>query len=80
MEVSVCNERKSENLPLVKPSMDCAPLLPPVHSAPLCCLLDPAVSLKGLGRALIPELAVDQQPVMTATTTSCNLDTESTAL
>ncbi|XP_015232567.1 PREDICTED: rho GTPase-activating protein 17-like isoform X1 [Cyprinodon variegatus] len=42
--------------------------------------MDPAVSLKGLGRALIPELAVDQQPVMMATTTSCNLDTESTAL
>ncbi|XP_038130036.1 rho GTPase-activating protein 17a isoform X4 [Cyprinodon tularosa] len=42
--------------------------------------MDPAVSLKGLGRALIPELAVDQQPVMAATTTSCNLDTESTAL
>ncbi|KAK5622966.1 Rho GTPase-activating protein 17 [Crenichthys baileyi] len=52
-------------------------------------MMDPAMPLKGLGRALVPELAVDQQPVAAASSSSssclilhkdCDLDTESTAL
>ncbi|KAM4715829.1 rho GTPase-activating protein 17a isoform 4-T5 [Anableps anableps] len=51
-------------------------------------LMDPATSLKGPGRPLAPELAVDQQPATAASSSSsclpphkdCDLDTESTAL
>ncbi|MED6244382.1 hypothetical protein ATANTOWER_007752 [Ataeniobius toweri] len=52
-------------------------------------MMDPAIPLKGLGRALVPELAVDQQPMTAASSSSssclllhkdCDLDTESTAL
>uniref|UniRef100_A0A665TS94 Rho GTPase-activating protein 17 n=1 Tax=Echeneis naucrates TaxID=173247 RepID=A0A665TS94_ECHNA len=50
-------------------------------------MMDPAMSFKGLSRALVPELAVDQQPAMTPACTSspplpkdCDLDTESTVL
>ncbi|XP_047232838.1 rho GTPase-activating protein 17a isoform X4 [Girardinichthys multiradiatus] len=52
-------------------------------------MIDPAIPLKGLGRALVPELAVDQQPMTAASSSSssclllhkdCDLDTESTAL
>ncbi|XP_017273971.1 rho GTPase-activating protein 17a isoform X2 [Kryptolebias marmoratus] len=54
--------------------------------------MDPAMSFKGLGRTLIPELAVDQQPVAASSSSSssssscpphpkdCDLDTESTVL
>uniref|UniRef100_A0A6Q2YIY4 Rho GTPase-activating protein 17 n=1 Tax=Esox lucius TaxID=8010 RepID=A0A6Q2YIY4_ESOLU len=40
-------------------------------------IMDPALSLKGLTRALVPEFAVDQQPV---TPKDSDLDTESTVL
>ncbi|XP_042363445.1 rho GTPase-activating protein 17a isoform X5 [Plectropomus leopardus] len=49
-------------------------------------MMDPVLSFKGLTRALVPELAVDQQPA-TASSSSClpppkdcDLDTESTVL
>lgn len=49
--------------------------------------LDPAMSFKGLSRALVPELAVDQQPATASLSSSslplpkdCDLDTESTVL
>ncbi|XP_029620777.1 rho GTPase-activating protein 17a isoform X6 [Salmo trutta] len=42
-------------------------------------LSDPALSLKGLTRAFVPEFAVDQQPV-TAQPKDSDLDTESTVL
>uniref|UniRef100_A0A8C8GYB9 Rho GTPase-activating protein 17 n=1 Tax=Oncorhynchus tshawytscha TaxID=74940 RepID=A0A8C8GYB9_ONCTS len=49
-------------------------------------IMDPALSLKGLTRAFIPEFAVDQQPVTAPSMTSVpqpkdsDLDTESTVL
>ncbi|XP_071319264.1 rho GTPase-activating protein 17a isoform X4 [Trachinotus anak] len=50
-------------------------------------MMDPAMSFKGLSRALVPELAVDQQPATAPTSASslplpkdCDLDTESTVL
>uniref|UniRef100_A0A674DH40 Rho GTPase-activating protein 17 n=1 Tax=Salmo trutta TaxID=8032 RepID=A0A674DH40_SALTR len=42
-------------------------------------IMDPALSLKGLTRAFVPEFAVDQQPV-TAQPKDSDLDTESTVL
>ncbi|KAA8581808.1 hypothetical protein FQN60_003389, partial [Etheostoma spectabile] len=46
-------------------------------------MMDPAVSFKGLSRALVPELAVEQQPAAAAGSCllplkDCDLDTEST--
>ncbi|XP_073345238.1 rho GTPase-activating protein 17a isoform X5 [Pagrus major] len=55
-------------------------------------MMDPAMSFKGLSRALVPELAVDQQPATSSSSSSsssssllslpkdCDLDTESTVL
>ncbi|XP_032359202.1 rho GTPase-activating protein 17a isoform X5 [Etheostoma spectabile] len=48
-------------------------------------MMDPAVSFKGLSRALVPELAVEQQPAAAAGSCllplkDCDLDTESTVL
>ncbi|XP_026206949.1 rho GTPase-activating protein 17a isoform X2 [Anabas testudineus] len=49
-------------------------------------MMDPAMSFKGLSRASVPELAVDQQPATTHGSSSlpppkdCDLDTESTVL
>ncbi|GAA6219918.1 rho GTPase-activating protein 17a isoform X4 [Lates japonicus] len=49
-------------------------------------MMDPAMSFKGLSRALVPELAVDQQPATAPSSSSlplpkdCDLDTESTVL
>ncbi|KAI3365561.1 hypothetical protein L3Q82_010646, partial [Scortum barcoo] len=57
-------------------------------------MMDPAMSFKGLSRALVPEFAVDQQPAMASLSSSsfsssstslllpkdCDLDTESTVL
>ncbi|XP_061565103.1 rho GTPase-activating protein 17a isoform X4 [Cololabis saira] len=52
-------------------------------------MIDPMMSFKGPGRALVPELAVDQQPVTTSSSPppsclphpkDCDLDTESTVL
>ncbi|TMS22359.1 Rho GTPase-activating protein 17, partial [Larimichthys crocea] len=53
-------------------------------------MMDPAMSFKGLSRALVPELAVDQQPATASSSSSsssflppprdCDLDTESTVL
>ncbi|XP_049915593.1 rho GTPase-activating protein 17a isoform X2 [Epinephelus moara] len=49
-------------------------------------MMDPAMSFKGLSRAFVPELAVDQQPAAASSSSSClplkdcDLDTESTVL
>ncbi|XP_022598149.1 rho GTPase-activating protein 17-like isoform X4 [Seriola dumerili] len=46
-------------------------------------MMDPAMSFKGLSRALVPELAVDQQPATAPALPlpkDCDLDTESTVL
>ncbi|XP_023261445.1 rho GTPase-activating protein 17-like isoform X4 [Seriola lalandi dorsalis] len=46
-------------------------------------MMDPAMSFKGLSRALVPELAVDQQPATASALPlpkDCDLDTESTVL
>ncbi|XP_056897657.1 rho GTPase-activating protein 17a isoform X2 [Takifugu flavidus] len=48
-------------------------------------MMDPAMSFKGLGRAFVPELAVDQQLLTVSSCTlplpkDCDLDTESTVL
>ncbi|XP_070707453.1 rho GTPase-activating protein 17a isoform X2 [Pempheris klunzingeri] len=46
-------------------------------------MMDPAMSFKGLNRALVPELAVDQQPATVSSLPppkDCDLDTESTVL
>ncbi|KAL7373002.1 hypothetical protein ABVT39_025565 [Epinephelus coioides] len=49
-------------------------------------MMDPAMSFKGLSRAFVPELAVDQQPAGASSSSSClplkdcDLDTESTVL
>ncbi|XP_022069797.2 rho GTPase-activating protein 17a isoform X4 [Acanthochromis polyacanthus] len=51
-------------------------------------MMDPAMSFKGMSRAFVPELAVDQQPVTSSSSSSsslpspkdCDLDTESTVL
>lgn len=55
-------------------------------------MMDPAMSFKGLSRALVPELAVDQQPALASSSSSsssfsylpppkdCDLDSESTVL
>ncbi|KAM9832655.1 rho GTPase-activating protein 17a [Neosynchiropus ocellatus] len=43
--------------------------------------MDPAMTFKGLSRALVPELAADQQPASTLLTLKdCELDSESTVL
>lgn len=56
-----------------------------IHLLPFTCSLDPAMSFKGLSRALVPELAVDQQLLTVSSCTlplpkDCDLDTESTVL
>ncbi|XP_074476913.1 rho GTPase-activating protein 17a isoform X1 [Sebastes fasciatus] len=51
-------------------------------------MMDPAMSFKGLSRALVPELAVDQQPAPASSSSfsylpppkDCDLDSESTVL
>ncbi|XP_062299081.1 rho GTPase-activating protein 17a isoform X1 [Scomber scombrus] len=44
-------------------------------------MMDPAMSFKGLSRALVPEFAVDQQPASSLPPLrDCDLDTESTVL
>ncbi|XP_067431813.1 rho GTPase-activating protein 17a isoform X4 [Thunnus thynnus] len=44
-------------------------------------MMDPAMSFKGLSRALVPEFAVDQQPACSLPPPKdCDLDTESTVL
>ncbi|XP_023146824.2 rho GTPase-activating protein 17a isoform X4 [Amphiprion ocellaris] len=53
-------------------------------------MMDPAMSFKGMSRAFVPELVVDQQPVTSSSSSSsssslpspkdCDLDTESTVL
>ncbi|XP_063748613.1 rho GTPase-activating protein 17a isoform X3 [Eleginops maclovinus] len=46
-------------------------------------MMDPAMSFRGLSRALVPELAVEQQPAASTCpppTRDCELDTESTVL
>ncbi|KAM9837841.1 rho GTPase-activating protein 17a [Aulostomus maculatus] len=46
-------------------------------------MMDPAMSFKGLSRALVPEFAVEQQPAATSSLAhpkDCDLDTESTVL
>uniref|UniRef100_A0A3Q1EX30 Rho GTPase-activating protein 17 n=2 Tax=Acanthochromis polyacanthus TaxID=80966 RepID=A0A3Q1EX30_9TELE len=48
-------------------------------------MMDPAMSFKGMSRAFVPELAVDQQPVTSSSSSlpspkDCDLDTESTVL
>ncbi|XP_053196735.1 rho GTPase-activating protein 17a isoform X3 [Scomber japonicus] len=43
-------------------------------------MMDPAMSFKGLSRALVPEFAVDQQPASSLPLRDCDLDTESTVL
>ncbi|XP_029311704.1 rho GTPase-activating protein 17-like isoform X1 [Cottoperca gobio] len=47
-------------------------------------MMDPAMSFKGLSRALVPELAVEQQPAASSSCLpppkDCDLDTESTVL
>ncbi|XP_029311817.1 rho GTPase-activating protein 17-like isoform X4 [Cottoperca gobio] len=48
-------------------------------------MMDPAMSFKGLSRALVPELAVEQQPAASSSSClpppkDCDLDTESTVL
>lgn len=61
-------------------------LLTAVHFFHLVChSVDLAMSFKGLSRALVPELAVDQQLVTASSCAlplpkDCDLDTESTVL
>ncbi|XP_071062946.1 rho GTPase-activating protein 17a isoform X4 [Pseudochaenichthys georgianus] len=43
-------------------------------------MMDPAMSFRGLSRALVPEIAVEQPPPPCLPTRDCELDTESTVL
>ncbi|XP_045924412.1 rho GTPase-activating protein 17a isoform X4 [Micropterus dolomieu] len=87
---------KPRNRPSVPPPPQ--PTTPASDTNGICAtaykMMDPAVSFKGLSRALVPELAVDQQPATASFSSSssssssfslpppkdCDLDTESTVL
>nr|XP_019938731.1 PREDICTED: rho GTPase-activating protein 17 isoform X4 [Paralichthys olivaceus] len=81
---------KPRNRPNVPPPPQPTPLTGDTNG--ICAtaykMMDPAMSFKGLSRALVPEFAVDQQPAMTPPSSSsmlpppkdCDLDTESTVL
>ncbi|XP_038591302.1 rho GTPase-activating protein 17a isoform X2 [Micropterus salmoides] len=87
---------KPRNRPSVPPPPQ--PTTPANDTNGICAtaykMMDPAVSFKGLSRALVPELAVDQQPATASFSSSssssssfslpppkdCDLDTESTVL
>ncbi|XP_076615904.1 rho GTPase-activating protein 17a isoform X4 [Chaetodon auriga] len=80
---------KPRNRPSVPPPPQ--PTTPASDTNGICAtaykMMDPAMSFKGLSRALVPELAVDQQPATASSSSSslplpkdCDLDTESTVL
>ncbi|KAG8009032.1 Rho GTPase-activating protein 17 [Nibea albiflora] len=80
---------KPRNRPNVPPPPQ--PTTPASDTNGICAtaykMMDPAMSFKGLSRALVPELAVDQQPATASSSSSflppprdCDLDTESTVL
>ncbi|XP_041818228.1 rho GTPase-activating protein 17a isoform X4 [Chelmon rostratus] len=81
---------KPRNRPSVPPPPQ--PTSPASDTNGICAtaykMMDPAMSFKGLSRALVPELAVDQQPATASSSSSsllplpkdCDLDTESTVL
>ncbi|XP_051272863.1 rho GTPase-activating protein 17a isoform X2 [Dicentrarchus labrax] len=79
---------KPRNRPSVPPPPQ--PTTPASDTNGICAtaykMMDPAMSFKGLSRALVPEFAVDQQPVTTSSSSSppppkdYDLDTESTVL
>ncbi|KAM4524455.1 rho GTPase-activating protein 17a isoform 2-T2 [Odontesthes bonariensis] len=68
------------------------PTVPSSESNGICAaaykMMDPVMSFKGLSRTLVPEFAVDQQPVAASSSSlssllhpkDCDLDTESTVL
>ncbi|TKS90060.1 Rho GTPase-activating protein 17 [Collichthys lucidus] len=80
---------KPRNRPSVPPPPQ--PSTPASDTNGICAtaykMMDPAMSFKGLSRALVPELAVDQQSATASSSSSflppprdCDLDTESTVL
>ncbi|KAM6963683.1 rho GTPase-activating protein 17a isoform 2-T2 [Tautogolabrus adspersus] len=66
---------KPRNRPSVPPPPQ--PTALPSDTNGICAtaykMMDPAMSFKGLSRALVPELAVDQQPATAASSSSCSL-------
>ncbi|XP_044034541.1 rho GTPase-activating protein 17a isoform X4 [Siniperca chuatsi] len=79
---------KPRNRPSVPPPPQPQPTTLASDTNGICAtaykMMEPAMSFKGLSRALVPELAVDQQPATASFSLpppkDCDLDTESTVL